>query len=74
MLRVTTILFDLHGDTYIVLVNRFSGYAWTDNLKPTDTQASIDAWQGGLQSRDGLTTYGHMAGHNSEGSLVTSEA
>ena len=37
MLPVASDLFDLHGDTYIVLVDRYLGYAWTEKLRGTDT-------------------------------------
>ena len=37
MLHVASDLFDLHGDTYIVLVDRYLGYAWTEKLRGTDT-------------------------------------
>ena len=37
MLHVASDLFDLNGDTYIVLIDRYSGYAWTEKLKRTDT-------------------------------------
>ena len=37
LLHVATDLFDLNGDTYIVLVDCYSGYAWTEKLRHTDT-------------------------------------
>ena len=43
MLHVASDLFDLHGDTYIVLVDRYSGYAWTEKLKRTDTRSICES-------------------------------
>ena len=39
ILHVASDLFDLHGDTYIVLVDRYSGYARTEKLRRTDTRS-----------------------------------
>ena len=36
-LYLATNLFDLHGDTYIILVDQYLGYAWTEKLRRTDT-------------------------------------
>ena len=39
MLHVATDLFDLYGDAYIILVDRYSGYSWTEKLRRTDTRS-----------------------------------
>ena len=47
MLHVASDLFNLHGDTYIVLVDRYSGYAWSEKLRRTDTRSvceSLTKW------------------------------
>ena len=43
MLHVASDLFDLHGDTYIVLVDRYLGYAWTEKLRRTDTHSICES-------------------------------
>ena len=40
-------LFDTVGEKWIVLVDRYSGYAWTDKLKDTSTatvKANLNSW------------------------------
>ena len=47
MLHMASDLFDLNGDAYIVLVERYLGYAWTEKLKRTDTRSiceSLTRW------------------------------
>ena len=41
MNEVGTDLFDAFGKKWIVLVDRYSGYAWTHELKRTDTATVI---------------------------------
>ena len=40
MFHVASDLFDLHKDTYIVLVDRYLGYMWTEKLRRTDTRST----------------------------------
>ena len=47
MLHVASDPFDLNGDVYSVLVNRYLGKAWTEKLRRTDTQSiceSLTRW------------------------------
>ena len=47
MKHVAADLFDAAGEKWIVLVDRYSGYAWTDKLKDTSTAtvtAKLNSW------------------------------
>ena len=47
MLHVASDIFDLNGDAYIILVDRYLGYAWTEKLRRTDTRSiceSLTKW------------------------------
>ena len=43
MLHVASNLFDLNGDAYIILVDRYLGYAWTEELRRTDTHSICES-------------------------------
>ena len=43
MLHLATDLFDLQGDTNVVLVDRYSGYSWTEKLQRTDTWSECES-------------------------------
>ena len=62
MNEVGTDLFDAIGKKWIVLVDRYSGYAWTHELKRTDTAAGVGqlsdwctevGWPTAIQTDDG---------------------
>ena len=47
MKRVAADLFDGAGEKWIVLVDRYSGYSWTDKLRDTSTAtvtAKLNGW------------------------------
>ena len=43
MLHIATDLFELQGDTYIILVDQYSGYAWTVKLPRKDTRSICES-------------------------------
>ena len=47
MKHVAADLFDAAGEKWIMLVDRYSGYAWTDKLRDTSTAtvtAKLNSW------------------------------
>ena len=55
MKHVAADLFDAAGEKWIVLVDRYSGYAWTDKLKDTSTAtvtAKLNGWFVGVTFAD----------------------
>ena len=54
-------LFDAAGEKWIVLVDRYSGYAWTDKLKDTST-ASVTAKLNSWFTEYGYPEYIHTDG------------
>ena len=77
--------FDAAGEKWIVLVDRYSGYAWTDKLKDTSTAtvtAKLNSWfteygypeyirtDGGPQFRRDFKAYCDKALHTSRAKLA----
>ena len=61
-------LFDAAGEKWIVLVDRYSGYAWTDKLKDTSTAtvtAKLNSWSVEYGYPEYIR-YAQTAVHNSE--------
>ena len=65
MKNVAAELFDTAGEKWIVLVDRYSGYAWTDKLKDTST-ATVTAKLNSWFVEYGPSTYVQTAVRNSE--------
>ena len=66
MNEVRTDLFDVIGKKWIVLVDRYSGYAWTHELRHTDTATVVGQLSDCSRRLDGQQQLERTVAHNSE--------
>ena len=70
MRHIAMDLFDALGKKWLVMVDRFSGYAWLGQLKSTTTAKILETIMLGSMAMDGLTTFVPTEGHNSNKNLT----